>query len=148
MSDYASNPRANFDYEIVDTMEAGVILKGYEVKAIKTGRASIKGAYARIMNGSPVLIGANIAPYQPANTPEKYDPQQDRKLLLSKKQIDTLIGLSKSAGLSLVPIKLYDKRGKVKLLIGIAKGKKKYDKRETIKKKDQARARQHGSDSE
>jgi SsrA-binding protein len=146
MSDYASNPRANFDYEIIETMEAGVVLKGYEVKAIKTGRASIKGAYARIVNGYPLLVGANIAPYQAANTPEVYDPQRDRELLLSKKQINTLVGLSKSHGLTLVPLKLYDKRGKVKLLIGIAKGKKKYDKRETIKKKDQARARQRGID--
>ncbi|OGN32758.1 MAG: SsrA-binding protein [Candidatus Yanofskybacteria bacterium RIFCSPLOWO2_02_FULL_47_9b] len=144
MADYADNPKANFDYEILETLEAGLVLKGFEVKAVKTGKASIKGSYVKIINGRPELIGATIAPYQPGNTPEDYDPQRTRVVLLSKKQINTLMGLSESQGLTLVPLKLYGKRNKVKLLIGIARGKKKYDKRSTLKKKDLARAKQRG----
>ena len=144
MSEYANNPKAGFDYEILETLEAGLVLKGYEVKAIKSGKASIKGSYVKIVNGRPQLIGANIAPYQPANMPETYDPQQTRALLLSKKQINVLVGLSQSQGLTLIPLKLYDSHRRIKLLIGIARGKKKYDKRRSIKKKDLARARQRG----
>lgn len=152
--EYASNPKAGFDYEILETIEAGIVLEGHEVKSIKTGKASIKGSYVKIYNEEPFLVGATISPYQPANTPKKYDPQRSRKLLLSKNEISKFIGLSQSQGLTLIPLKFYDKRGpvkssghgasKIKLLVGIAKGKKKYDKRETIKKKDLARARQRG----
>ncbi len=144
MADYADNPKAGFDHEILETLEAGLVLKGFEAKAIKTGKASIKGAYVKMMHGVPELIGATVSPYQPGNTPLDYDPQRTRKLLLSKKQIDTLLGLSQSQGLTLIPLKLYGTRNRVKLLIGIARGKKKYDKRESIKKKDVARARQRG----
>ena len=142
--EYANNSKAGFDYEILETIEAGIVLKGYEVKSIKTGKVSIKGSYVKILNGEPFLIGATISPYQVANTPDDYDPQSLKKLLLSKKQISVLVGTSQAHGLTLVPLKLYDKKGRVKLLIGIARGKKKYDKRETIKKKDVARARQRG----
>ncbi len=142
--EYANNPKANFDYEILETLEAGMVLKGYEVKSIKTGKVSIKGSYVKILNGEPFLVGATISPYQVKNTPEDYDPQTSRKLLLSKKQISVLVGTSQAHGLTLVPLKLYNKKGFVKLLIGIARGKKKYDKRETIKKKDVARSKQRG----
>lgn len=142
--EYATNPKAHFDYEILETIEAGIVLEGHEVKSVKTGKVSIKGAYVRILNNEPYLIGATISPYQPANTPADYDPQRSRKLLLSKKQISTLVGTSQAHGLTLVPLKLYNKRGLVKVLIGIARGKKKYDKREALKKKDIARARQRG----
>src|SRR5687767_1991389 len=121
MTEYASNPRAGFDYEILETLEAGILLKGYEVKAIKTGKASLRGSYVKIMDGKPALIGATISPYQVANTPSEYVPDATRALLLSKKQIDTLTGLSKSHGLTLIPLKLYDKKGLIKLLIGVAK---------------------------
>ena len=144
MSEYASNPKAGFDYEILETIEAGIILEGHEVKAIKTGKASIKGFYAKIINNEPFLIGATISPYQPANTPKNYDPQRSRKLLLSKSEISKFIGLSQSQGSTLIPLKLYGKKNRIKLLIGIARGKKKYDKRETIKKKDVQRLRQRG----
>lgn len=142
--EYANNPKAGFDYEILETLEAGIVLKGYEVKSIKTGKVSIKGSYVKILNGEPFLIGATISPYQTANIPDNYDPQASKKLLLSKKQISVLVGTSQAHGLTLVPLKLYDKKGRIKLLIGIAKGKKKYDKRETIKKKDVAKAKQRG----
>lgn len=144
MAEYATNPKASFDYEILETLEAGMVLFGHEVKSIKTGKASIKGSYVKILDGEPFLIGAIIAPYQPANTPADYDPQRTRKILLSKKQIATLAGTSQTHGLTLIPLKLYDKNGKIKLLVGIARGKKKYDKRETLKKKDIARAKQRG----
>ena len=142
--EYISNPKASFDYEILETIEAGLVLEGHEVKAIKTGKVSIKGSYVKVLNNEPYLIGATVSPYQPANTPKDYDPQRSRKLLLSKKEISTLVGTSQTHGLTLVPLKIYDKKGRLKLLIGIARGKKKYDKREAIKKKDIARAKQRG----
>lgn len=157
MAEYSSNPKAGFDYEILETIEAGIVLEGHEVKSIKTGKASIKGSYVKILNDpasakasadkGAYLIGAIIAPYQPANTPKNYDPQRSRKLLLSKKEISKLIGLSRSHGLTLIPLKLYGRKGLIKLLIGVARGKKKYDKREAIKKKDTARTRQRGLES-
>ena len=144
MKAVATNRRARFDYEILETLEAGIVLKGYEVKSVKIGKVSIKGSYVKILNGEPFLVGATISPYQIANTPADYDPQSSRKLLLSKKQISVLVGTSRAHGLTLVPLKLYDKKGRVKLLVGIARGKKKYDKRETLKKKDIQRAKQRG----
>ena len=143
--EYATNPKAGFDYDILETIEAGLILEGHEVKSIKTGKASIKGAYVKIVNGEPYLIGATISPYQPANTSKDYDPQRSRKLLLSKKEISVLTGTSQARGLTLVPLKIYDKKGRLKLLVGIARGKKKYDKREAIKKKDIRRAKERGT---
>lgn len=144
MAEYANNPKAGFDYEILETIEAGIVLEGHEVKSIKTGKVSIKGAYVKILNNEPFLIGATVAPYQPDNTPKNYDPQRSRKLLLSHKEISELTGTSQTKGSTLVPLKLYDKKGRIKLLVGIARGKKKYDKRETIKKKDIQRAKQRG----
>ncbi len=144
MTEYASHPRANFDYEILETIEAGLVLKGHEVKAIRAGKASLRGAFVKILNGTPMLVGAVIAPYQEGNTPAGYDPQASRMVLLSKHQIGVLTGVAQTKGMSLIPLKLYDKKNRVKLLIGIAKGKKKYDKRQAIKEKDVARARQRG----
>ena len=142
--EYCSNPKARFDYEILETIETGLVLEGHEVKAIKTGRASIKGSYVKILEGVPYLIGATISPYQPANTPKDYDSHRSRKLLLSKKEISAIIGTSQSHGLTLVPLKIYGKKGRLKLLVGIARGKKKYDKREALKRKDIERAKQRG----
>ena len=144
--EYTNNSKAGFDYEILETLEAGLVLKGTEVKAIKSGKASIKGSFVKILNGRPQLIGATISPYQPNNTPADYDPTATRMLLLSKKQINVLLSLSQSQGLTLIPLKIYAAKGKLKLLIGIARGKKKYDKRSTIKKKDLARSKQRGID--
>jgi SsrA-binding protein len=148
MPDFATNPKAFHDYEILETMEVGLVLRGYEVKSIKTGKCSIKGSYVKVLNGEPYLVGALISPYQPGNVPPDYREQADRKLLMSKGQLASLIGLAKSHGVALVPLKLYDKKGLVKLEIGVARGKKKYDKRETLKKKDIARARQRGTHEE
>jgi len=145
MAEYANNSKAHFDYEILETIEAGLVLEGHEVKAIKTGKASIKGSYVKILEGAPYLIGANISPYQPANTPKDYDPQRSRKLLLSKKEISVLTGTSQAHGLTLVPLKIYANKGRLKLLVGIARGKKKYDKREAIKRKDVQRSKERGT---
>lgn len=145
MPDFATNPRARFDYDILETIEAGVVLRGSEVKSIKTGKASIKGAYVRIIAGAPWLVGASIPPYQPGNTPPEYREQADRKLLLSRQQVATLLGLAQAHGVSLVPLRLYAKNGLIKLEIGIARGKKKYDKRESLKKKDVQRSKERGS---
>jgi len=146
--DYTRNAKAHHDYDVLETLEAGLVLRGHEVKSVKTGRAQLKGAYVRIINGTPWLIGASIPPYQPGNLPDDYQERADRKLLLSKKEIVTLLGLQQAHGVTLVPLRLYAKGGVVKLEIGVARGKKKYDKRETLKKKDIARSRQRGMSEE
>jgi SsrA-binding protein len=148
MAEFVTNPKAGFDYEILETLEAGLVLKGHEVKAIKSGKASIKGSFIKMVGGRPQLIGATISPYQPSNMREDYEPTASRLLLLSKKQIIALEDLSKSQGLTLIPLKIYDSKGRLKLLIGIARGKKKYDKKESLKKKDRARAKQRGGNED
>ncbi len=148
MADFATNPRARFDYEILETLEAGILLRGFEVKSIKTGKVSIKGSYVRSIKGALWLVGASISPYQPGNVPDDYKEQIDRKLLITKSQLDNLAGLTKSHGITLVPIRLYGKKGLIKLEVGVARGKKKHDKRESIKKKDAARSRMRGMSEE
>lgn len=148
MADFARNPKAFHDYEILETLEAGLALSGHEVKSIKSGRASIKGAYVRIIGTQVWLVGAVLPPYQPGNAPAGYKDQADRRLLLSRKQIASLQGLHQAHGVALVPLRLYEKGGLVKLEIGVARGKKKHDKREAIKKKDVARSRQRGMSDE
>lgn len=133
---YAQNKKAFFDYEILETLEAGIELKGHEVKAVKAGKVSIKGSYVKIIDNEAFLLGATVSPYQPSNIIGEYDEKRDRKLLLNRKELDYLLEKEKERGLTIVPIKLYNKGGKVKLEIGIARGKKKYDKREAIKKKE------------
>ena len=135
----AENRRARYDYEILDTYEAGLVLHGYEVKSIKTGRVSLRGAYVVIKDNEAYLINTLIPPYQPANTPDDYNPERNRKLLLNKSEIKSLIGKSKQKGLTLVPLKLYTKRGKIKLGLAVAKGKREIDKREAIKKRETKR---------
>ncbi len=133
---YTTNEKAHFDYNILETLEAGLVLLGHEVKSIKKGGASIKGAYVKILGDEAWLLGANISPYQPDNVPEGYDPQRNRKLLLKQSEIKYLLGKSQESGLTLVPVRLYNKSGLVKLEIGIARGKKKADKREKIAKRE------------
>lgn len=129
------NRRAKFDYQILETLEAGLVLLGHEVKAIKTGKASLKSSFVVLKNHELFLINAHISPYQPKNTPLDYDPERSRKLLLHKSEIKSLIGKLKQRGLTLVALKLYNKRGKIKLEFGLCKGKTKRDKREIIKKR-------------
>ncbi len=136
---YANNPKAHFDYEILETFETGLVLSGNEVKAIRAGKVSIHGSYVKILGGEAYLVGALVSPYQANNIPENYDTQRTRKLLLKKKELRYLTEKSQEAGLTLVPLKLYDNHGLIKLDVGVARGKKKYDKREKIVKRETER---------
>lgn len=136
---YATNDRARYDYEILEKYEAGLVLVGHEVKAIRNNKISIKGSYVKIFGEEAWLVGAVISPYQANNVPADYDPQRDRKLLLKKSELKYLIGKSQEKGLSLVPLKIFDAHGMIKLELGVGKGKKKYDKREVIKKRETER---------
>lgn len=139
MKPYAYNRKARYDYEIQDTLEAGIALKGHEVKAIKTGHVSLRGSFVIVRDEQAWLLNTNIPPYQPKNTPKDYDPNRSRQLLLTKKEIKQLIGKAKEKGLTLVPLKVYNKKGKIKVEIGIGRGKRKIDKREMIKKREMKR---------
>ena len=134
----AKNPTAYHNYTIEDKLEAGIVLSGTEIKSIRIGKANLKDSYALIKNGEVYIIGMHISPYEHGNIFNK-DPMRDRKLLLNKKEINKLIGLTKQKGYSLVPISLYFKGSLVKVELGIGKGKKLYDKRQDIAKKDALR---------
>ena len=129
------NKKAKFDYEILDTYEAGIVLTGTEIKSIRDGKAQLKDSYAVIRNGEVFLLNMHISHYEQGNI-FNHDETRTRKLLLHKKEILKLRDRVEIEGLTLVPIKLYFKGNKAKILIGIAKGKKTYDKRESIKKRD------------
>jgi SsrA-binding protein len=136
MKTYAINKRANYDYEILEKIEGGLVLTGYEVKSIKTGLISLKGAFVTIRDNEAYLTNASVPAYQPKNTPESYDQERTRKVLIHKSQLKSLIGKISRKGLTLVPIKVYSNRGLIKLEFGVGKGKKKFDKREDIKKRE------------
>ena len=136
MPTLVKNKKAHFNYELLDKFEAGMVLRGFEVKSLKKGQGSFEGAHVVIRGDEAFLVGATIPAYQPANTPKDYDPARTRKLLLNKKELNELSGAERQKGLTIVPISVYTKGNKLKLGIAIAKGKKKYDKRETIKKRD------------
>ena len=134
----AQNKKARHDYFIEQTLEAGIVLSGTEVKSIRQGKVNLKDSYAMIEGGEVILTGMHISPYEQGNIFNK-DPMRNRKLLLHKNEIDRLIGYTQQKGLSLVPLQLYFKRGIVKLELGIAKGKKLYDKRDDIAERDAKR---------
>ena len=130
------NRKAHFNYEIVDKYEAGIELFGHEVKSIKSGRAILAGAFAIVRCGEAYLMNMQIPPYQAGNTPLEYDPTRTRRLLLSKKQIREIAPSDNMKGLTLVPLSLYSKGRLIKVELAVVKGKKDYDKRETIKKRE------------
>ncbi|WP_156288416.1 SsrA-binding protein SmpB [Oceanobacillus salinisoli] len=135
----AQNKKASHDYTIEDTFEAGIVLKGTEIKSLRNGRVNLKDSHARIdRNGEVQLVNMHIPEYEQGNR-FNHDPTRSRKLLLHRKEIDKLIGLTQQQGYALVPLKLYIKNGYAKVLIGLGKGKKKYDKREDLKKKQMKR---------
>src|SRR3989344_6194007 len=134
MNILSENKKAYYDYEILEKFEAGLVLQGQEVKSIRGGHISLTGSYVIFKEEKPYLIGAKIPPYQPKNTPEDYNPERLRKLLLNKKEINQLIAKSNEKGFSIIPLKVYTKDGRIKLEFGLARGKKKYDKKEKIKK--------------
>ena len=137
----ANNPSANHNYTITDKIEAGIVLTGTEIKSIRKGRVNLKESYVNIKNGEVFVYGMHISPYEQGNIYNK-DPLRDRKLLLNKREIFRLLGLIKQQGCSLVPLSLYLKNNIIKLEIGIGKGKKLYDKRQDIAKKDAERRMQ------
>ena len=131
----AKNPTARHNYSIENTLEAGIVLTGTEIKSIRAGKVNLKDSYAIIKNGEVFVLGMHISPYEHGNIFNK-DPLRSRKLLLSKREINKLIGLTKQKGYTLVPISLYFSGSFVKLELGIGKGKKLYDKRRELAKKD------------
>lgn len=133
------NKKAYFNYEIIEKIEAGIELLGFEVKSLKNGQGSLEGAHITVRGNEAYVINMQIPPYQPNNTPAEYNPLRNRKLLLSKKEILDLEKTEKQKGLTIVPLSVYNKGRKLKLEIAIVRGKKKYDKRETIKKRDTER---------
>lgn len=139
MKAYITNRKARFNFEIIETFEAGLVLKGFEVKSIRASKGKIDGAYVIVRGGEAFLVGASITAFQVANTPKSYDPEQPRKLLLSKKQLDKIETQVDNARLTCVPLSLYNSNGKIKLEIALARGKKKTDKRESIKARDSKR---------
>lgn len=134
----ARNKKASHEYFIKETYEAGIVLRGTEIKSIRAGRINIKDAHARIIGGEMQLINLHIAPYEQGNR-FNHDPTRSRKLLLHRSEIDKLLGLTQQQGYTLVPLKVYIKNGVAKILIGLGKGKKKYDKREDSKRKQMKR---------
>ncbi|MDR1013202.1 MAG: SsrA-binding protein SmpB [Lactobacillales bacterium] len=134
----AQNKKARHNYTIIDTLEAGIVLQGTEIKAIRNARINLKDGYARIHDGEAWLLNVHISPYDQGNI-YNHDPVRTRKLLLHKKQINKLLGEMKTRGTTLVPLKVYLKNSYAKVLLGLAKGKKQYDKREDLKRRDQAR---------
>ena len=140
----ALNRRAKFDYELLEEFNAGLVLKGYEVKSIKAGHISLKNSFITAKEGELYLTNAHVSPYQYANLADTYDPTRARKLLLQKKELKHLLGKSTAQGLTMVPLSIYNKKGLIKLKFCLAKGKKRYDKRQAIKKReDQRRMRRH-----
>jgi len=136
MKIYSENKKALFDYEVLEKFQAGMVLFGQEVKSIKTGHINLSGSYVVINRAEPFLTGVKVPPYQPNNAGSGYDEDRQRKLLLNKKEINELIGKTKQKGFSLIPLKIYENNGRIKLEFGLAKGKRKYDKKEKIKKRD------------
>ena len=136
MASYAENRKARFNYEILEKYEAGIELLGVEVKSVRGGQMSLEGAFVIVRGDETYLINANIPPYQPKNAPKDYDPLRNRKLLLTKQEIAELAGSEKNKSLTIVPISVYNKNRKIKVEIALVKGKKKFDKRETLKNRD------------
>jgi SsrA-binding protein len=134
----AVNRRARYEYAIEETVEAGIVLTGTEIKSIRAGHVNLAEAYARIEHGEAWLIGAHIAPYDQGNR-NNHEPRRTRKLLLHRTQIAELTGLTQQKGLTLVPMRLYLRNGRAKLELGLARGKKAHDKRRSIAERDMRR---------
>lgn len=130
------NKKAHFDYEILERFEAGIELLGFEVKSLRGKLGSLEGSHVTVRGGEAFLIGSFIPPYQTANTPADYDPRRNRKILLTQKELHDLGETEHTKGLTIIPISVYNKKRKLKVEIAIVRGKKKFDKRETIKKRE------------
>jgi SsrA-binding protein len=142
--EYLRNKKASFDYEFLETIEAGLKLSGSEVKSIKARHGSLSGAYVAVIGGDVVLLGAHIPAWQEKNAPTGYDPYQTRILLVHKKELFYILRSLQTKGLTIVPISLYNKGRYIKIQLAISKGKKNFDKRESIKKRDLDREMRRG----
>jgi len=136
MSTFLENKKIYFDYEILETMEAGLELRGWEVKSLKTKGGSLAGGHVIVRGNEVFLVGLDIPPYQPLNMPKDFEKQRTIKLLIQKKEINHLEERAKEKRLTIVPLRLYTKSGKIKLEIALVRGKKKFEKREKIKKRE------------
>ncbi len=134
----ASNRKAYHDYHIDETHEAGVVLTGTEIKSVRAGSVNLRDSYAQVRNGEMWLMNVHIAPYEPASR-QNVDPYRERKMLMHRKEILRLFGRAQEKGLTLIPLRLYLKKNKAKVEIGLARGKKEYDKREAIAKRESVR---------
>jgi SsrA-binding protein len=131
----ADNRKAGFDYHLLETFEAGIALRGTEVKAIREGRANLREAYCRLERGEAYLFGAHVGQYSHGGS-ASHDPERPRKLLLKRAELNKLLGKTTERGLTIVPLRLYLKKGRVKVAVALARGKKTYDKRETIRRRE------------
>lgn len=139
MSTWSHNRQASFRYELKERLEAGLELRGFEVKAVKQGKMSLAGAYVSLRGGEAYLLGATVAPYQLANIPADYDPSRPIRLLLQKKELAQLLETENQRGLTIIPLSVYSNGRRLKLGVAIARGKKSYDKRQAIKKRESQR---------
>lgn len=133
------NKKANLDYEIIETFECGIELLGFEVKSVRNNQGSLLGAYITIRGGEAFIIASNIPAYQINNTPKEYDAKRNRRILLTKSEIQKLASIEMKKGLTIIPISMYSKGRKIKVEIAVVKGKKKFDKRQDIKKRNSDR---------
>lgn len=131
--------KARLNYEVLEEFEAGLELFGHEVKSLRGKQGKLEGAHVIFRGGEAYLVGAHIPPYQTANTPKAYDPDRTRRLLLTKKELAQLVGIEGQKGLTIVPLWVYNKGSKLKVKIAVARGRKKFDKREVLKKRDTER---------
>ncbi len=139
MSVLIKNKKATLNYEILETFQAGIELFGHEVKSLRASRGKLDGAHVLVRGGEAYVVGMSIQPYQPGNTPKDYEAERPRRLLLTKKELYTLIGVESTKGLTLIPLSCYTKGRLMKVEIASVRGKKQYDKREDIKKRDTER---------
>jgi SsrA-binding protein len=139
MTTFVENKKAGFNYEIIEKFDAGIELFGFEVKSIKKNQGSLEGAYIIVRGGEAYIVNSFIPPYQENNTPKGYEPRRNRKILMTKKEISKLSD-TESGNLTIVPISIYNKGNRIKVSIAIVRGKKKFDKRETIKKRENDRS--------
>lgn len=139
MPTLVQNKKFHLNFDPLEEYEAGMELLGHEVKALKNKQGSLEGAHVIIRGDEAFLVNMHIPPYQPGNTPESYNPERPRRLLLARKEIGELAGFERQKGLTIVPISVYSKNRKIKIALAAAKGKKKYDKRQTIKARDEKR---------
>ncbi len=136
MNILSENKKVHYNYEILEKFETGLVLNGQEVKSSKLGKAGLTGAFIVFKSDEAFLINASIPPYQPKNAPKDYDPARARKVLLKRDELNYLLGKSRQKGLTIVPLKMYTNKARIKLEIAVVRGKKQFDKRESIKKRE------------